>query len=210
MKHISPTLAVDALIIYNEKLVLIKRGNPPYKDQFALPGGLVEIGETVEAAAVREAKEETDLDIEIVRLLGVYSDPSRDPRGHTVAIVFLAVGKGNIKAGSDAKDIELVDLTGELPKLAFDHNKIIEEAKDDILDLLSTIEKLHIHEFVTVEMKIVRDMTGNTAYHKLIAHSDEISDEFKDELWEDFSIDIDDLFEDIANAQLKTENEEQV
>ena len=131
MKPVTPTLAVDALIIYNEKIVLIKRGDPPYKDQFALPGGLVEIGETVEAAIIREAKEETDLDIEIIRLFGVYSDPARDPRGHTVSMVFIATGEGNIKAGSDAKDIELFDLMNDdLPKLAFDHNKIIEDVKD--------------------------------------------------------------------------------
>lgn len=131
MKPITPLLAVDALIIYKRKLVLIKRKNPPYKDQFALPGGSVEIGETVEDATIREAKEETDLDIEIVRLLGVYSDPKRDPRSHTVSICFIARGEGNLRAGSDAKDIGLFDLN-QLPELAFDHNKIIEDAKKDI------------------------------------------------------------------------------
>ena len=133
MKPITPTLTVDAIIIHKEKLVLIRRGNPPYEGTFALPGGMVEIGETVENAVIREAKEETDLDIDIIKLLGVYSDSSRDPRGHTVSIVFLAFGEGNIKAGSDAKDIELFDLiTDKLPKLAFDHNKIIDDAKDFI------------------------------------------------------------------------------
>lgn len=131
MKPITPLLAVDALIIYEGKLVLIKRKNPPYKDQFALPGGSVDIGETVEEAAIREAKEETDLDIEIVKLLGVYSDPKRDPRSHTVSICFIARGEGNLRAGSDAKDIGLFDLN-QLPELAFDHNKIIEDAKKDI------------------------------------------------------------------------------
>ena len=74
-----------------------------------------------------------DLYNDIIKILVVYSDPSRDPRGHTVAIAFLAIGEGNIKAGSDAKDIELFDLiTDKLPKLAFDHNKIIDDAKDFI------------------------------------------------------------------------------
>lgn len=128
MKPITPTLAVDALIIHKEKLVLIKRKNHPYKGQFALPGGSVEIGETVEEATIREAKEETDLDIEILKLLGVYSDPSRDPRGHTVSVCFIAKGEGNLRAGSDADDIGLFDLD-QLPELAFDHNKIVEDAK---------------------------------------------------------------------------------
>lgn len=122
----TPLLTVDALIIYEEKLVLIKRKNPPYKDMFALPGGFVEIGETVEKAVIREAKEETSLDIEIIRLLGVYSDPNRDPRGHTVSICFITAGHGNLKAGDDASDVELFDIYN-LPELAFDHNKIIED-----------------------------------------------------------------------------------
>lgn len=122
----TPLLTVDALIIYEEKLVLIKRKNPPYEDMFALPGGFVEIGETVEEAVIREAKEETSLDIEIIRLLGVYSDPKRDPRGHTVSICFIAAGYGDLKAGDDAESVNLVDIYN-LPELAFDHKKIIED-----------------------------------------------------------------------------------
>ncbi|MCX9081037.1 MAG: NUDIX hydrolase [Candidatus Methanoperedens sp.] len=133
---ITPLLTVDALILYEKKVVLIKRGNPPYKDQFALPGGFVEVGETVEAAVLREAKEETGLEIELIKLLGVYSEPSRDPRGHTVTVCFLARGFGKLKAGSDAKDIRLFGFN-EIPKLAFDHNKIIENAKSDIDGILS-------------------------------------------------------------------------
>jgi len=134
----TPFLTVDALIIHEGKLVLIRRMNPPFENQFALPGGFVEIGETVEAAAVREAKEETGLDIELVRLLGVYSDPSRDPRGHTVTVCYLARGFGKLKAGSDAKDIRLFGFN-EIPKLAFDHNKIIENAKCDIYGILPQV-----------------------------------------------------------------------
>ncbi len=140
MKPVTPLLAVDALIIYQGKLVLIKRKNPPYQNQYALPGGFVEVGETVEEAVVREAKEETGLDIRLEKLLGVYSEPSRDPRGHIVSICYLAAGSGNLKAGSDAKDITLVSLN-EIPELAFDHNTIIENAKSDINGILSEMQK---------------------------------------------------------------------
>jgi 8-oxo-dGTP diphosphatase len=136
MKPITPLLTVDALIIYEGKLVLIRRKNPPFENHFALPGGFVEVGETVEEAAIREAKEETGLDIKLLKLLGVYSDPSRDPRGHTVSVCFLAIGRGNLKAGSDAKDTGLFSLN-EIPKLAFDHDKIIENARSDINGVLS-------------------------------------------------------------------------
>jgi len=134
----TPFLTVDALILYEGKLVLIRRLNPPFENEFALPGGFVEVGETVEAATVREAKEETGLDIELIKLLGVYSEPSRDPRGHTVTVCFLAKGLGKLKAGSDAKDIRLFGLN-EIPKLAFDHNIIVENAKSDINGILSQV-----------------------------------------------------------------------
>ena len=136
MKPVTPLLTVDALIIFEGKLVLIRRRNPPFKDSFALPGGFVEVGETVEEAVIREAKEETGLDIKIIKLLGVYSEPSRDPRGHTVSVCYLALGRGKLKAGSDAKDIRLFGLN-EIPQLAFDHNIIIENAKSDINGVLS-------------------------------------------------------------------------
>lgn len=132
MKPITPLLTVDAIIMYDEKLVLIKRKNPPYKNMSALPGGFVDIGETVEQAVIREAKEETGLDIEIINLIGVYSDPKRDPRSHTVSICFLTKGKGNLSAGSDADDIGLFSLDN-LPELAFDHEKIIKDARKMII-----------------------------------------------------------------------------
>ncbi len=140
MKPQTPLLAVDAIIIHRGKLVLIKRKNPPYQDCFALPGGFVDIGETVEEAVVREAKEETGLDIRLIKLLGVYSDPSRDPRGHIVSICYLTKGIGTLKADSDAKDIGLFGLN-EIPGLAFDHNKIIENAKSDINGVLSKMQE---------------------------------------------------------------------
>ena len=136
MKPVTPLLTVDTVIIYHGKIVLIRRKNPPYQDHFAIPGGFVEVGETVEAAAVREAKEETGLDVRLMKLLGVYSDPSRDPRGHTVSVCFLALGSGNLKAGSDAKDTGLFGID-EIPELAFDHNKIIEDSRSDIHGILS-------------------------------------------------------------------------
>jgi 8-oxo-dGTP diphosphatase len=136
MKPITPLLTVDTVIIHIGKIVLIRRNNPPFQGHFALPGGFVEVGETVEAAAIREAKEETGLDVRLLKLLGVYSDPSRDPRGHTVSVCFLAEGSGNLQAGSDAKDTGLFGIE-EIPELAFDHNKIIEDSRSDINGILS-------------------------------------------------------------------------
>ncbi|WP_340819115.1 NUDIX hydrolase [Methanolobus sp. WCC4] len=132
----TPKLTVDAVIILNGKIVLIERKNPPFKGRFALPGGFVDIGETVEEAVAREVMEETGLTIEIVKLLGVYSEPSRDPRGHTVSIVFVVRGNGIPKADSDAKGVHLFDVH-DIPEMAFDHNLIIENAKSDIYGILS-------------------------------------------------------------------------
>ena len=130
------TLTVDAIIPYQGKIVVIKRRNEPFKGYYALPGGIVEYGETVEEAVLREVKEETGLDVKIHKLVGVYSDPKRDPRGHFVSICFitLPVG-GELKAGSDAKEIALFSLDN-IPKLAFDHNKMIEDAKKYLIELL--------------------------------------------------------------------------
>ena len=103
-----PRVTVDVVIKRrNGKFVLVKRANDPFKDFWALPGGFVEYGETVEQAAIREVKEETGLDVELLGILGVYSEPNRDPRGHTISIVFLALEKGGkLKAASDAKQVK--------------------------------------------------------------------------------------------------------
>ena len=120
----TPLLTVDIIIDYRDKVVLIKRGNDPYKGHYALPGGFVDVGETVEHAACREAKEETGLDIKIKRLVGVYSDRARDPRGHAVSLCYLAIGSGTLVAGDDAADVELFDID-QLPRLAFDHDMMV-------------------------------------------------------------------------------------
>lgn len=123
----TPLLAADAVILFQEGIVLIRRDNPPYQGCYALPGGFVERGETVEEAAIREAREETGLDIELLGLVGVYSDPGRDPRGHVVSAAFLAQGKGRLQSGSDARSAEVFP-PEELPELAFDHDQIIKDA----------------------------------------------------------------------------------
>lgn len=120
-----PWVTVDGLLLYEGKLVAVIRANPPFQGMPALPGGFVELGETTETAAVREVQEETGLETRILRLVGVYSDPSRDPRGHTVTVAYAmeAIG-GRLRAASDAKAIALLD-PDELPAMAFDHARIV-------------------------------------------------------------------------------------
>jgi len=123
-----PSLVVDIIVVISGGVVLVKRADQPYKGMWALPGGFVEYGERVEEAAAREAKEETGLDIKIKRIVGVYSDPKRDPRGHVVSICFLAEGAGDkLVAGSDAAEARVFK---EIPwrSLAFDHAKMLEDA----------------------------------------------------------------------------------
>lgn len=119
-----PRLAVDLIIeLPGDRIVLIRRRNPPYG--WALPGGFVEYGESLEAAAVREAKEETGLDIELIQQLHTYSDPARDPRGHTVSTVFIARARGTPQAGDDAGDVRTVPATEAPSPLVFDHEKVL-------------------------------------------------------------------------------------
>jgi 8-oxo-dGTP diphosphatase len=118
---------VDVVIPAEEGVVLIRRGSDPFVGQWALPGGFVDVGETVEAAAQREAAEETGLAVELARLVGVYSDPDRDPRGHNVSVAFLArVLGGDLAAASDASEVAVLD-PGTVD-LAFDHRRIIDDA----------------------------------------------------------------------------------
>jgi ADP-ribose pyrophosphatase YjhB (NUDIX family) len=124
-KYRNPFPTVDIIIQMDRGIVLIKRKNYPYG--WALPGGFVDYGESLEAAAVREAREETSLDVELVSQLGAYSAPDRDPRQHTISVVFLARGNGIPRASDDALDIAIFD-HGSLPEhLAFDHQKILHD-----------------------------------------------------------------------------------
>ena len=126
----TPFLTVDGIIkIFNPNfsgIVLIKRKNPPLG--YALPGGFVDYGERVEEALIREMKEETNLDIKIEKLLGIYSDPKRDPRLHTSSAVFICEAYTLPKAGDDAKEAFVFKLE-DIPwdQLVFDHKKILED-----------------------------------------------------------------------------------
>ncbi len=131
------TLTVDAIIPYKGKLVLIKRMNEPFKGFYALPGGIVEYGESCEEAVIREAEEETGLKCEIHSLVGVYSDPNRDPRGHFVSVCYVLLPRGGeLRAGSDAREVALFDIAS-LPALAFDHEKMIKDAEAILHGILS-------------------------------------------------------------------------
>ncbi|MBI0584353.1 MAG: NUDIX hydrolase [Methanomassiliicoccus sp.] len=123
----NPVLTADGIVILDGRIVLVRRGKDPGEGKYALPGGFVEMGETAEGCAVREVEEETGLRTGPLMLVGVYSDPGRDPRGHIVSTVFhLRVLGGELRAGDDAAGVELFDLHA-LPELAFDHARIIDD-----------------------------------------------------------------------------------
>jgi 8-oxo-dGTP diphosphatase len=125
-----PALTVDIIIIRKDgSIVLIKRRNPPFQGEWAIPGGFVEYGETVETAATREAKEETGIEVELTQIVGVYSDPNRDSRGHTVSICFLAreVG-GELRANTDANEARSFHPSSLPKRLAFDHEQMLIDA----------------------------------------------------------------------------------
>lgn len=121
-----PFITVDAIIEINDGIIIIQRSNPPFG--FALPGGFVDYGESLEEAVIREAKEETGLDLTDLKQFHTYSQANRDPRFHTIATVFIAKSKGKPKSGSDAASLKLVKLS-EIQDLtfAFDHKKILED-----------------------------------------------------------------------------------
>lgn len=123
-KYRNPFPTVDIIIeLEKQGIVLIKRKNPPFG--WAMPGGFVDYGESLESAAVREAREETSLDINLKYQLGAYSDPERDPRHHTISVVFVADAKGIPRAADDAVDVGIFSRDSIPDKLAFDHGKIL-------------------------------------------------------------------------------------
>ena len=124
-RYKNPILTVDGVLLMDDKLLLVRRGREPEKGKLALPGGIVEYGETTEEAVVRETKEETGIITKPVRLLGVYSDPNRDPRGHFITVAYvLAQDDGDLQAGDDAAEVILQPIDN-IPLLAFDHNQIM-------------------------------------------------------------------------------------
>ena len=127
----TPALTTDCVIFDPEaRVLLIRRGHAPYAGSYALPGGFVEIGETVEVACRRETREETGIEVGPLRLVGVYSDPARDPRGHTVSVAYGTVLSQAVvpKSGSDAAGAEWVEDWRSVT-LAFDHAQILADAE---------------------------------------------------------------------------------
>lgn len=121
----NPFLTVDAIIEIDGGIILIKRKNPP--PGWAIPGGFVDYGETLEDAVIREAKEETSLDINLVRQFHTYSDPKRDPRHHTVSTIFIATASGNPVAADDASEVKIFTRDNLPEEIAFDHRNILED-----------------------------------------------------------------------------------
>ena len=124
----NPIPTVDILIEYDGKMILIERKNPPYG--YAIPGGFVDYGESLENAAVREAKEETGLDVELIRQFHTYSAPDRDPRGHTISTVFIAIPKNSKQkpeASDDAKNLIIVSRDKLPENIVFDHKSILDD-----------------------------------------------------------------------------------
>ena len=120
----NPIPTGDIIIKIDSKgIVLIKRKNPPYG--CAIPGGFVDYGESLEEAAVREAKEETNLDVKLIRQFHTYSDPKRDPRHHSISTVYIAKGEGILKAKDDALEIGIFIKSNLPDEIAFDHRNIL-------------------------------------------------------------------------------------
>ncbi|MCL1467167.1 NUDIX domain-containing protein [Argonema galeatum] len=129
MTYRNPTPTVDIIIELIDRshrpIVLIERKNLPLG--WAIPGGFVDYGETVETAARREAQEETGLNVELIEQFHVYSDPNRDPRQHTMSVVFIATATGKPKAGDDAKVINVFESWRVPTNLCFDHDRILQD-----------------------------------------------------------------------------------
>lgn len=126
-KYSNPIPTVDVILQRDSKVLMVRRKKDPFKDRLALPGGFVNEGETVEEAMKRESIEETSLEVEPVDILGVYSDPKRDPRKHIVTVVFIGIiVGGSSRAGDDAASIEWVKIADiKRQQIAFDHAQIL-------------------------------------------------------------------------------------
>lgn len=122
-RYLNPFPTVDVIIELEGGIVLIERRNEPFG--WALPGGFVDYGESLESAAVREAREETSLEISDLRLLGCYSDPARDARMHTISTVYIAAGRGIPRAADDALNLAVFRLDSLPERLCFDHGRIL-------------------------------------------------------------------------------------
>jgi 8-oxo-dGTP diphosphatase len=128
MKRRRPALTVDGILVEDHSILLVKRKHAPFQGTWALPGGFVEYGEKIEDAVIREVFEETNVRTKIHSLIGVYSDPHRDPRGHTITVVYMIDRiDGDLHAGDDASNVKFFKMN-ELPALAFDHAAIIKDA----------------------------------------------------------------------------------
>lgn len=129
-KYHYPAVAVDVIVEKDDKLLFIRRKNDPFKHCHAIPGGFVNEGERVEDAAIREMFEEINVKVEPTDILGVYSAPHRDPRGHVISIVFIGkIIDGEVKAGDDADSFEWVSMDGLIKnkRVGFDHIAIMED-----------------------------------------------------------------------------------
>ncbi len=124
-KRRNPIPTVDIIIEFQGGIILIQRKNPP--EGWALPGGFVDYGETLESAALREAKEETGLDIELIKQFHTYSDPKRDTRHHTITTVYIAKAYGSPIAGDDAKEAGIFKKEALPEQIAFDHREIVND-----------------------------------------------------------------------------------
>ncbi|SKA74580.1 8-oxo-dGTP diphosphatase [Paucidesulfovibrio gracilis DSM 16080] len=139
----NPFPTVDVVILLPEnQVVLVERANPPHG--WALPGGFVDYGESAEHAAVREAREETGLDVTLLGLVGVYSDPDRDPRHHTMSVVYTALAEApeRLQAGDDAAQARAWPLH-DLPELAFDHARILADLRRQLPGPIRSPEPFH-------------------------------------------------------------------